>query len=288
MATSTTRKMALVAASAIAIAAYGSASAQEVEPQDDGAVETVLTDEQPPLEGDSPFVDDQDVAESELDEPQDDLDDPLLAEDETNEIDEPLVAQDEDGAYDDGSTLAEDSTGLDEPMMQEDSDPLVAEGDPAYSDSEVDALTTDGSEPMMAQDELEESDDPMLAEDEAADETDPMMAQEDDLDPMTDETEDPALAMDESEDAEAAEEETQLADSEPLPAPDAKIPAEPTDPEEAAVEGVERLTPDEEQRKKQEHAMHQRKRSGELTACTDAGPVALHRPAGLRHAPEAA
>ena len=60
-----TKLMTLLAASSLALAACGSSDVEtaEVETEQTGA-EVALSEEQPPLEGDSPFVSEQDVAES--------------------------------------------------------------------------------------------------------------------------------------------------------------------------------------------------------------------------------
>ena len=66
----TTKLTALLAASTLVLAACGGAEVETAEIEtEDGAIETAFSEEQPPLEGDSPFVDEADVAESELSEP---------------------------------------------------------------------------------------------------------------------------------------------------------------------------------------------------------------------------
>lgn len=58
-------KLLLVAASTLALAACGGTEVETAKTQENGA-EVLLSEEQPPLEGDSPFVDEQDVADSRL------------------------------------------------------------------------------------------------------------------------------------------------------------------------------------------------------------------------------
>ena len=68
-------RMLLAAASTLAIAACGGAETDAAELQDqDGAVETLLSEEQPPLEGDNPFADAEAEAEAELAEADAELD----------------------------------------------------------------------------------------------------------------------------------------------------------------------------------------------------------------------
>lgn len=59
-------KLLLIAASTLAIAACGGSDVEVAETNEDGA-EVLLSEEQPQLEGDSPFVDGEDVADSTLD-----------------------------------------------------------------------------------------------------------------------------------------------------------------------------------------------------------------------------
>ena len=116
-----TKSMALIAASALALTAGLSAAAQDavvLEPEaqeaqtpeadDKGMLETLFSDEQPPLEGDSPLVSDEDVAESVVGE-----DEPLVGE---PYADEPVLADDAEAPMiADEPALAQDAPAQDAP-----------------------------------------------------------------------------------------------------------------------------------------------------------------------------
>ena len=253
------KKLALIAASVIAISAYTNAHAvaQEAEAQpvaeDQGALDTLFEDEQPPLEGDGPLADE---------------DTDLAAEGDDALIGEPYAQDDAlDGADDAVAApdFAQDVETDTDPLATQETDVLTAQETP-----ETDAEATD---PAFADTDPAMSDDPMMdTQDEApelatdtdadgylndADRTAMTPGEAIDAAPMADsgpaqmdgtETDADAMPMtadaEPMDDTELAEDAVVTADaeaaeaSEPLPAPDAKIAAVPTDPTEAVAEAA--------------------------------------------------
>ena len=206
-----TKGLALAAASTLVLSA---ASAQDVldagdEPivqtdeaapdDDENMLETLLSDEQPPLEGDSPFVDAEDVAESEGD---DALVGAPYAEETTAPIglddpaDDDVVAAEVER---DEDPLADPVMGADEPMLAvtPDDEGLTSDDAPQAAEADSDLLEADA--PEMASD---------------ADTAAPVMA------------------------APAGEPADPVTGREALPAQRERIAAVPTDPNEAAVEAA--------------------------------------------------
>ena len=221
------KKLALIAASVIAISAHANAHAQEAEPitEDKGMLETLLSDEQPPLEGDSPLVDEDAVVASEAE-----GDDALIGEPYAQDEDDALTTTDTDvltaqelsdvdGEQADPAFADTDPTVSDDPMttdMQDDDAPALATGAEGLDDTDRAAMTPGeavGAAPM--------ADDSVLETAETGTDTD--------VD--TDTTEDAVMTAD--------VDATEVSEpSEPLPAPDAKIAAVPTDPTEASAEAA--------------------------------------------------
>ena len=159
-----TRGLILAAASTLAITA--SAAAQDVEApatadEDKGMLETLLSDEQPPLEGDSPLVDDEDVLESRIG-----GDDALVGEgyaQDDADAAAPLDADDlptaEDLAEIDAEAGAADAEAPPELASDDedamDAEPMTADADaPALLDADAPALAspTPGSDDADAMD----------------------------------------------------------------------------------------------------------------------------------------
>lgn len=229
------KKLALVAASVIAISAYAHADAQEVETEEKGMLETLLSDEQPPLEGDSPLVDEEATVATEGD-------DALVGEPYAGDDVEALPAAPE--FADETDPLATPDTDV--LTAQELPDADVEQEDPAFADT--DPMVADdpmmGEEPELATEAdadgyLNDADRTAMTPGgaiDAAPMADSGTMDETDADAMP--TTADAAPMD---DADVADDAMMTADaepSEPLPAPDAKIAAVPTDPTEAVAEAA--------------------------------------------------